>query len=113
MATRTQAKAAVDAAAVLAKADIDLLPSTTNIVWGTIRFAPSGRTIYLQVLDLAEGVALKDAIVAALASASRPAVTSFLIQQPIRETSVWPPASTAVRTIAVTSGDTKYVITIP
>lgn len=113
MATRIQAKNAIDAVVVLVKADIDLIPSTANIVWGTIRFSPNSWVIYLQVANLQDGITLKDALVAALVGAGRTATTTFTVQQPIRETSVWPPDSAIVRTITVSSGNSKFTITIP
>lgn len=112
MATRAQAKAAIDAVVIQIKADIDLLPSTVNIQWGTIRFSPNGWNIYLPVVDLQEGITLKDAIVTALTAAARASTVTFAFQ-PFRETSVWPPVSTVVKTITVTSANSKFTITIP
>jgi len=112
MATRTQAKAAIDNVVVSVKADIDLLPSTANIQWGQIRFNPNGWEIYLLEADLTAAITLKDAIVTALTAAARASTIAFKFAA-IRETSVWPPANATVRTITVTSGNSKFIITMP
>lgn len=48
MSTKVQAKAAIDAAVVLAKSDIDnILPATVNILDGSINFNPNKFTFLL------------------------------------------------------------------
>ena len=62
MATRAQAKAAIDTAATSAKAKIDTLPSTVNIVDGGITFAPTGLAIVMNETTIAAAEALATAI---------------------------------------------------
>ena len=82
MATRAQAKAAIDAAVIDAKADIDALPASTNIKDGGIAFGP---TRYQLILDaggvLATATSLQASIEAFLTAQSRPFVTSRLYRR--------------------------------
>lgn len=57
-ATRTQAKAALDNMTAAIKADIDLLPSTVNIVDGAFRATPNRWSLTMSEADLAAATAL-------------------------------------------------------
>lgn len=76
MATKTQAKAIIDAAVVLVKADIDnILPAGTNIIDGIINFAPTRWGFRLDAGgSSATAESLITSITAALASAGRTAL---------------------------------------
>lgn len=57
MATRTQAKAAIDNATAIIKGDIDTLPADVGIVEGRIEFGPMRYYLKMNTLDkaIAEG----------------------------------------------------------
>ncbi len=69
MATRAQAKAAVDNATAAFKADIDTLPSNVNIVEGRIEFGPTRYYLEMAEADNAAAESLTTAIVASRANA--------------------------------------------
>jgi len=74
MATKPQAKTAIDNTVVLVKADIDtILPTGVNIRKGSMSFAPNA---WIFVLDaggsLSTATSWRDTILANLAAASRP-----------------------------------------
>jgi len=72
VATKPQAKTAIDSATVLIKADIDSLPAGTNIQDGEINFGPIRYKILLNAGgSLAAAELLETAIRAFLATASR------------------------------------------
>lgn len=62
MATKLQAKNAIDNVVVLVKADIDKLPSGVNIKDGNINFAPNHWMFLLDAGTLAAATALRDGI---------------------------------------------------
>lgn len=72
MPTKSQAKAAIDAAAVAAKADIDNIPPPgVNVLDGTIRFAPTRFEFTYGVTTIPDAIALRDTILANLTAAGR------------------------------------------
>ena len=80
MATKAQAKAAIDSAATAIKADIDNIPpANVNIVDGRVDFNPTRWAIQFTVVDLAAAQSLSSSIQTALTSAGRSfTVSSFL-----------------------------------
>lgn len=80
MATKAQAKTAVDNAATAIKADIDNIPpANVNIVDGKITFNPTTWTIQFTVVDLASAQSLSSSIQTALTGAGR----TFTLEQPL------------------------------
>src|SRR6476660_380720 len=72
MASKVAAKAAVDAAGVAIKADIDaILPAAANITDGKVTFNPTTWTIRLTAPDLATAQAWSATIQANLTTAAR------------------------------------------
>ncbi len=72
MATKPQAKTAIDNTVVLIKADIDnILPAGVNISDGSISFSPSRWTIILTVADLPAAETLATGIIANLTLAGK------------------------------------------
>lgn len=110
MATRIQAKTAIDSVVTLVKADIDLLPSTVNILRGTISFQPNGWILELSVANITDGNTLRDSIVASLNSLSRVNSTSYNFN-PITRSDTWPPGSEVVKEILIISGSSRFRIT--
>jgi len=79
MATKAQAKAAVDQAAADAKADIDLMPAGVNISDGAISFGPERYTIQLNAGgNAATASSWFNSIVTALTNAGRTPTVSLL-----------------------------------
>jgi hypothetical protein len=78
MATKTQSKAAIDAAVTAIKNDIDnILPTIVDIVNGSIRFAPFRYLMQLNSADLTTATSLATAIGANLTAASRTFTITF------------------------------------
>jgi hypothetical protein len=71
MATRTQAKAAIDAVSTDAKTFIDYIPVGANIVDGQINFAPNQWTVRILVLDTNEMTSVENSITAGLTADAR------------------------------------------
>jgi hypothetical protein len=79
MATKPQAKSAIDAVVVTVKADIDnTLPSGVNIVDGAINFAPTRWHLTLAVEDIVAAETMVTQLQSTLSNASRP---STIIRQ--------------------------------
>lgn len=110
MATKAQAKAAIDAVVGLIKADIDLSPTGVNIIRGTITINPDGWTIEYLVPTLADGITLRNALATALTNASRPHTTSYRLK-PLTSSTAWPPSDGTVIDITIISNNSRFKIT--
>lgn len=71
MATRAQAKSAIDAASISAKANIDLLPATANIDSGSITFSPNKMVVFITAIDEADALSIVSTLKTNLTTAGR------------------------------------------
>jgi hypothetical protein len=101
MATRAQAKAAIDAIVADAKAGIDFIPVGANITDGQITFAPSQWTVRITAVDETDQANIESGLTTALTGGGK----IFVITRQRRRVE-------GRRGVTVTVGLNSYLITL-